>query len=62
MVKERLDILQQDLAYFRGRAEDRAKLERRVHMLAEEIRQLDEEEEERGTQWLDEKTGQAADM
>ncbi len=61
-VNERLFLLKQDLAYFRGPDTERAKLEHRVRLLEEELRRIDQEENEHGTQWLDPETGRAADM
>ncbi|MBI4198810.1 MAG: hypothetical protein HY533_06850 [Chloroflexi bacterium] len=62
VVNERLFLLKQDLAYFRGPDAERSSLEHRVRLLVEELKRLDEEEEERGTQWLDPDTGRSADM
>ncbi len=45
-----------------GVSEARESLERRIGQLSQELRQLDEDDEERGTQWLDPETGAAADM
>jgi ABC-type phosphate transport system auxiliary subunit len=61
-VNERLYLVKQDLAYFRGPDAERSSLEHRVRLLEEELKRLDEEEEERGTQWLDPNTGRSADM
>ncbi|MBI4310226.1 MAG: hypothetical protein HY681_00475 [Chloroflexi bacterium] len=61
-VSERLFLVKQDLSYFRGPETERAKLEHRVRLLEEELKRLDEEENERGTQWLDPENGRAADM
>ncbi len=61
-VENRLQELRQELAEKRGVAGEEASLERRIATLSQELRQLDEDDEERGTQWLDSETGAAADM
>ena len=61
-VETRLGQLRSELANMRGASEDKESLERRIATLSQELRQLDEYDEERGTQWLDPETGAAADM
>jgi chromosome segregation ATPase len=61
-VETRLGELQSELADMQGASEEKESLERRIAKLSQELRQLDEDDEERGTQWLDPETGAAADM
>ncbi|MBI4203298.1 MAG: hypothetical protein HY532_09335 [Chloroflexi bacterium] len=61
-VNERLFLLKTDFAHFHGPVRDRALLEHRIRLLEDELRRLDEEENEHGTQWHDPDTGQSADM
>ena len=61
-VENRLVELRQDIRFAREGTEEYARLEHRIRMLREELRRLDEEENEHGTQWIDPETGRAADM
>ena len=61
-VETRLRELRRELAEMQGVSEEKESLERRIASLLQELRQLDEDDEERGTQWLDPETGIAADM
>ncbi|MBI4201123.1 MAG: hypothetical protein HY531_02395 [Chloroflexi bacterium] len=61
-VKARLATLQQALAQFKGAPEERIRLLHRIAMLEREIRLLEEDDQQWGTQWVDEETGAAADM
>lgn len=60
-VENRLAELRQELYYLRQGTDEHSRLQRRISMLRDELRRLDEEEE-RGTQWVDPETGEAADM
>ncbi len=59
-VETGLGELRRELAEVQGVSKE--SLERRLASLLQELRQLDEDDEERGTQWLDPETGIAADM
>jgi len=61
-VETRPGELRRELAEMQGVSEEKESLERRIASLLQELRQLDEGDEERGTQWLDPETGIAADM
>ena len=61
-VETRLGELRQELAEMQGAAGEKESLKRRIVTLSQELRQLDKDDEERGTQWLDSETGAAADM
>ena len=61
-VETRPGELRRELAEMQGVSKEKESLERRIASLLQELRQLDEGDEERGTQWLDPETGIAADM
>ena len=61
-VEERLAVLKQELKLMRADDPLRAYLQKRISMLENELKQIDKEDEEHGTQWYDEETGAAADM
>ena len=61
-VENRIVELTQEIDFLRAGSLDHAKVEHRIRMLQEELSRLDEEDEQRGTQWMDPDTGAAADM
>ena len=61
-VEERLAALRRELAHSEAKSKERERLVYRIGMLEKEVRLLDEDDEQRGTQWFDEETGAAADM
>ena len=61
-VENRIVELTQEINFLPQGSLDHAKVEHRIRMLREELSRLDEEDEQRGTQWMDPDTGAAADM
>lgn len=61
-VEGRLSVLQTEKAQLVAESVEWKRLELRIGVLELELRMLDDEEHQRGTQWLDEETGAAADM
>ena len=61
-VEERLAVLKQEFKLMRSDDPSRGDLQKRIGMLENELKQIDKEDEEHGTQWYDEETGAAADM
>tara|TARA_B110000263_G_scaffold31837_1_gene24165 strand:+ start:133 stop:405 length:273 start_codon:yes stop_codon:yes gene_type:complete len=61
-VEERLTVLKQELNVMGLDVPTKQDLQKRIIMLENELKQIDKEDEEHGTQWYDEETGSAADM
>jgi hypothetical protein len=61
-VEGRLLVLQTEMAQLVPASGERKRLELRIGMLERELRTLDDDDHQRGTQWLDEEAGAAADM
>ena len=61
-VEARLATLQQELARLDGASMERGTLQYRIELLERELRLLDEDDQQWGTQWIDAETGAAADL
>ncbi|MBI4200922.1 MAG: hypothetical protein HY531_01370 [Chloroflexi bacterium] len=61
-VEERLAALRERLAQLEDGSSEQESLLRRISMLEREVHQLEEDDQQWGTQWLDEESGAAADL